>query len=68
MALVAEILVVSSVELDLVGAVILSHAPNAESIIELREEMGQGGAAVGEPDAISTHAQLLAETGSASCS
>ena len=61
MALVTEILLVSGVALDLVGAVVLSHAHNAESIVELREEIGAEGAAVGEPDAISTHAQLLAE-------
>jgi len=60
-ALVTEILLVSGVALDLVGAVVLSHAHNAESIVQLREEIGEEGAAVGEPDAISTHAQLLAE-------
>jgi hypothetical protein len=47
--------------LDLVGAAVLSHAHNAESIVELREDIGDEGAAVGEPDALSTHAQLLAE-------
>lgn len=52
---------VSGVALDLVGAGILSHAHNAESIAELRENIGEEGSAVGEPDAISTHAQLLAE-------
>ena len=61
MALVAEILLVSGVALDLVGAGVLSHAHNAESIVELREDIGEEGSAVGEPDAISTHAQLLAE-------
>jgi hypothetical protein len=60
-ALVTEILLVSGVALDLVGAGVLSHAHNAESIVELRENIGEEGAAVGEPDAISTHAQLLAE-------
>ena len=40
---------------------VLSHAHNAESIVELREDIGEEGAAVGEPDALSTHAQLLAE-------
>src|SRR5918997_2795327 len=54
-------LLVSGVALDLVGAGVLSHAHNAESIVELREDIGQEGSAVGEPDAISTHAQLLAE-------
>lgn len=61
MALVTEVLLVSGVALDLVGAGVLSHAHNAESIVELREEIGDEGAAVGEPDAIATHAQLLAE-------
>ncbi|QIG42181.1 hypothetical protein G5V58_04855 [Nocardioides anomalus] len=61
MALVTEVLLVSGVALDLVGAGVLSHAHNAESIVELREEIGEEGSAVGEDDAISTHAQLLAE-------
>ena len=62
MALVTEVLLVSGVALDLVGAGVLSHAHNAESIVELREEIdGSDGAAVGESDAIATHAQLLAE-------
>ncbi len=45
------------------GAGVLSHAHNAESIVELRKEVGEEdeGSAVGEPDALSTHAQLLAE-------
>ena len=61
MALLTEVLLVSGVALDLVGAGVLSHAHNAESIVELRKDIGEEGAAVGEPDAISTHAQLLAE-------
>ena len=61
MALMTEILLVSGVALDLVGAGVLSHAHNAESIVELREDIGEEGSAVGEPDALSTHAQLLAE-------
>ena len=61
MDLVTEMLLVSGVALDLVGAGVLSHAHNAESIVELREDIGEEGAAVGEPDALSTHAQLLAE-------
>lgn len=61
MALVTEALLVSGVALDLVGAGVLSHAHNAESIVELREDIGEEGAAVGERDALSTHAQLLAE-------
>ena len=61
MSLVNEVLLVSGVALDLVGAGVLAHAHNAESIVELREEIGEEGSAVGEPDALSTHAQLLAE-------
>ena len=61
MALVTEVLLVSGVALDLVGAGVLSHAHNAESIVELREDIGEEGSAVGEPDSLSTHAQLLAE-------
>jgi hypothetical protein len=61
MSLVTEVLMVSGVAMDLVGAGVLSHAHNAESIVELREEIGEEGAAVGEDDALSTHAQLLAE-------
>ncbi len=61
MALIPEVLLVSGVALDLVGAGVLSHAHNAESIVELREDIGQEGSAVGEDDGLSTHAQLLAE-------
>ena len=63
MALLTEALLVSGLALDLVGAGVLSHAHNAESIVELREEIDENddGAAVGENDALSTHAQLLAE-------
>lgn len=61
MSVLTDVLMVSGVALDLVGAGILSHAHNAESIAELRENIGEEGSAVGEPDAISTHAQLLAE-------
>jgi hypothetical protein len=60
-ALITEVLLVSGVALDLVGASVLSHAHNAESIVELREDIGEEGSAVGEDDALSTHAQLLAE-------
>ena len=63
MALLTEILVVSGVALDLVGAGVLSHAPNAESLAELRANIGAAGPAVGEPRGLSTHAQLLAEEG-----
>ena len=61
MALLNEVLLVSGVALDLVGAGVLSHAHNAESIVELREDIGEEGSAVGEDDALATHAQLLAE-------
>ncbi len=57
----AEVLLASGVALDLVGAGVLAHAHNTESIVELREEVGEEGSAVGEPDGLSTHAQLLAE-------
>jgi len=60
-ALAVEVLLVSGVALDLVGAVVLSHAHNAESIVELHEDIGEEGTAVGEHDALSTHARLLAE-------
>jgi hypothetical protein len=43
--LVTEMLLVSGVALDLVGAGVLSHAHNAESIVELREDIGEEGAA-----------------------
>jgi len=60
-SLETEVLLVSGVALDLVGAGVLAHAHNAESIVELREAIGDEGAAVGESDTLSTHAQLLAE-------
>ena len=58
---VSEALVISGVALDLVGAAVLSHAHNAESALELREEAGGDERALGEKDAIATHAQLLSE-------
>ncbi len=61
MALVSEVLIVGGVAMDLVGAVILSRAHNAESIMEIREEIHGEGRALGEEDEIATHAQLLAE-------
>ena len=61
MSLPIELLLVSGVALDLVGAGVLSHAHNAESIVELNEEIGEEGAAVGEDDSLSTHARLLAQ-------
>lgn len=61
MSLLSEVLIVSGVAMDLVGAGVLSHAHNAESIAEIRAEIGAEKSAVGENDAIATHAQLLAE-------
>jgi len=56
-----EVLVISGVAMDLVGAVVLSHAHNAESIVDIREEIGAEKSALGEEDAVATQAQLLAE-------
>ena len=39
----------------------LSHAHNAESALELREEVGGDKRALGEKDVIATHARLLSE-------
>ena len=61
MSFVSEVLVISRVALDLVGAAVLSHAHNAESALELREEVGGDRRALGEKDVIATHAQLLSE-------
>lgn len=61
MSLLSEVLIVSGVAMDLVGAVVLSHAHNAESIMEIREEVEGEGRALGEEDEIATHAQLLSE-------
>jgi hypothetical protein len=61
MSYVTEALLVSGVALDLVGATVLSHAHNAESALELREEIGEDERALGEKDAITTHARLLSE-------
>lgn len=61
MSLLTETLIISGVAMDLVGAGVLSHAHNAESIAEIRAEIGAEKSAVGENDAIATHAQLLAE-------
>jgi type VI protein secretion system component VasK len=60
-SLLTEVLIIGGVALDLVGAAVLSHAHNAESIAEIRAEIGAEKSAVGENDAIATHAQLLAE-------
>ena len=61
MSLLAEMLIIGGVAMDLVGAGVLSHTHNAESIAEIRAEIGAEKSAVGENDAIATHAQLLAE-------
>jgi hypothetical protein len=61
MSFVSEALVISGVALDLVGAAVLSHAQNAESALELREEVGGDRRARGEKNVIATHAQLLSE-------
>jgi hypothetical protein len=60
-SLLTEVLIIGGVALDLVGAAVLSHAHNAEFIAEIRAEIGAETSAVGENDAIATHAQLLAE-------
>ena len=36
MSLLSEVLVISGVAMDLVGAVVLSHAHNAESMVDIR--------------------------------
>jgi len=61
MSLVTEALLISGVALDLVGATVLAHAHNAESTLGLREESGGDERALGEKDAIATHARLLTE-------
>lgn len=61
MSLLSEVLVIGGVALDLVGATVLSHAHNAESMVEIREEIGAEKSALGEKDAFATQAQLLAE-------
>jgi hypothetical protein len=61
MSFVSEVLVISGVALDLVGATVLSRAHDAESALELREEVGGDECALGEKDANATHAQLLSE-------
>ncbi len=55
MSFVSEALIISGVALDLVGATVLSHAHNAESALELREEISGDERALGEKDAIATH-------------
>ena len=60
-SLLTEVLTVGGVAMDLVGAGVLAHAHNAESIAEIRAETGAAKRSLGEDDAIATHAQLLAE-------
>jgi hypothetical protein len=60
-SLLSEVLVISGVAMDLVGATVLSHAHNAESMVDIREEIGAEKSALGEKDALATQAQLLAE-------
>ena len=40
MSLLSEVLVISGVAMDLVGATVLSHAHNAESMVDIRVEIG----------------------------
>lgn len=61
MSFVTEAFLISGVSLDLVGATVLSHAHNVESTLELREEISGDERALGEKDAIATHARLLSE-------
>jgi hypothetical protein len=61
MSLLSEVLVIGGVAMDLVGASVLSHAHNAESMVEIREVIGAEKSALGERDAFATQAQLLAE-------
>ncbi len=61
MSLLSEVLVISGVAMELVGAVVLSHAHNAESMVDIREEIGAEKSALGEEDTFATQAQLLAE-------
>jgi hypothetical protein len=61
LSLLSEVLVISGVAMDLVGAAVLSHAHNAESMVDIHEEIGAEKSALGEEDAVATQAQLLAE-------
>ena len=61
MSPLSEVLVIGGAAMDLVGASVLSHAHNAESMVEIREEIGAEKSALGERDAFATQAQLLAE-------
>ncbi len=64
MSFVSQAFIIGGVALDLVGAAVLSHAHNAESTLELREDIGADEGALGEEGeegAIATHARLLSE-------
>jgi hypothetical protein len=61
MSSLSEVLVIGAAAMDLVGASVLSHAHNAESMVEIREEIGAEKSALGERAAFATQAQLLAE-------
>jgi hypothetical protein len=61
MSFLTEALLISGMALDLVGAAVLSHAHNLESTLELRDEISGDERALGEKDAIATHARLLSE-------
>jgi len=61
MSFVSQAFIIGGVALDLVGAAVLSHAHNAESALELREDIGAEEGALGEEGAIATHARLLSE-------
>jgi hypothetical protein len=60
-SLLSEALVISGIAMDLVGATVLSHAHNAEYMVDIREEIGAEKSALGEKDAFATQAQPLAE-------
>jgi hypothetical protein len=61
MSPLSEVRVIGGAAMDRVGASVLSHAHNAESMVEIREEIGAEKSALGERDAFATQAQLLAE-------
>ena len=61
MGLLVDCMLVGGVAVELVGAGVLAHCHNVESVVELRAEAVDEGTALGQPDAISTHAMLLAE-------
>jgi hypothetical protein len=60
LSLIAEVLVISGVAMDLLGAVLLAYVHSTESVVELREEIEGEARAFGQTDSVSTHAVLLA--------